>query len=186
MHGRLYRWREERAIGLALGAMPPGGLLLDAACGTGRVTALVRRLGFRAAACDISRAMIDVARPRLASLGCAVPFVETDAGRLPYQSRSVDGATCIGLLMHLDADMRVRVLRELSRVSRGPLVVQYGITGMFLQTYARVTGRMPGDVRFPITDRELKTDLARSGLIERARFCVLRPVSSSVILLLSA
>jgi hypothetical protein len=94
--------------------------------------------------------------------------------------------TCIGLLMHLDQDMRIRVLRELSRVSRGPLVVQYGVTGMLLQTYGRVTGRMPGDVRFPIPDLGLKTDLARSGLIERARFWALRPVSTSVILVLSA
>src|SRR5256885_11353086 len=38
--GRIYRWREERTIVQALHDVPRGGTVLDAACGTGRITAL--------------------------------------------------------------------------------------------------------------------------------------------------
>src|SRR5262245_66110226 len=72
LKGRLYRWREEHAIEVALRRLRRG-TVLDAACGTRRITALLQRNGFRATGCDISPAMIAVARRRLASLGCDVP-----------------------------------------------------------------------------------------------------------------
>ena len=48
-----------------------------------------------------------------------------------------------------------------------------------------LTGRPAGGVRYPVVERELRGDLQRSGLTELARFWVLRPFSSSVILLLA-
>ena len=45
--GYLYRRLEERIIRRALRGLPPGNRVLDVACGTGRVTALLRRQGFR-------------------------------------------------------------------------------------------------------------------------------------------
>lgn len=183
--GRLYRGREERAIQRALRGLRPGSRVLDAACGTGRITALLRRAGFLVTGCDISRAMMEVARRQLASPGHDVPLVETDVEQLPYRDRSFDAATCVGLLMHLDADARVRVLRELARVTRDRLVVQYGYVGAFLRARQRMTGRMPGHVRFPVSAAELRMDLERSGLRERARFWILRPFSSSLVLRLT-
>ena len=67
--GRLYKWREERTIVQALRGVPRNGTVLDAACGTGRITALLQRKGFRASGCDVSPAMMAVARQRLTSLG---------------------------------------------------------------------------------------------------------------------
>ena len=46
--GRIYRWREERTIVQALHGVPRSGTVLDAACGTGRITALLQQQGFRA------------------------------------------------------------------------------------------------------------------------------------------
>ena len=111
LKGRLYRWREERAIELALRRVRRGSTVLDAACGTGRITALLQRNGFRATGCDVSPAMMAVAHRRLTSLGYEVPLVESSVECLPYPKQSFDAATCIGLLLHLDADVRVRALR---------------------------------------------------------------------------
>ena len=58
LKGRLYRWREERAIELALQRFRRGSTVLDAACGTGRITALLQRNGFRPTGCDVSPAML--------------------------------------------------------------------------------------------------------------------------------
>jgi len=184
LKGRLYRWREERAIELALGRLRRG-TVLDAACGTGRITALLQRNGFRATGCDVSLAMMAVARRRLASLGYDVPLVESSVESLPYPDQSFDAATCVGLLMHLDADVRVRALRELARVSRGPLVVQYGCVDLFQRMSAQLTGVPPGQVRCPVSEKEMHVDLARSGLRALSQSWVMRGLSSSVIVVLS-
>ena len=180
--GRLYRFNEEGAIRRATRALPRTGRSLDAACGTGRITALLRREGFATPlACDISRAMISVARRQLEQ----TEFLQTDATSLPFGNDSFDLVTCIGLLMHLDGDTRVRVLKELGRISRRPIVIQYGVVGALLRLGARLTGRQPGAVRYPVGEAELRRDLERSGLRELARYWVLRPFSSSVILVLT-
>lgn len=185
LKGYLYRWREERAFQLALCGLRPGSSVLDAACGTGRMTALLLRNGFRATGCDVSRAMMNVARRQLAAVGYAIPLVENNVEHLPYRDKSFDAVTCSGLLMHLDADRRVKVLRELARVSRGRLVVQYGCLGAFLRVKARMSGRPPGNVRYPVAEAEMRRDFERSGLTERARFWILRGLSSSLIVLLT-
>ena len=185
LRGRLYRRREERAIELALRGLARGSRVLDAACGTGRITALVQRNGFQAEGCDISLAMMAVARRRLASLGCSVPFVESSVEQLPYADGAFDAATCVGLLMHLDARMRVRALRELARVSRGRVVVQYGCVDAFQRLGAWITRRQPGQVRFPVSEAEMLEDLRQSGLHMIARFWTMRGLSSSLIVLLS-
>jgi ubiquinone/menaquinone biosynthesis C-methylase UbiE len=185
LKGRVYRWREERAIEKALQGVRAGSTMLDAACGTGRITALLQGNGFAASGCDISAAMMSVARRRLTSLGYDVSFVESSVERLPYPDKSFDAATCIGLLMHLDAVTRVNALRELARVTRGPLVVQYGCVDAFQRLGTRMTGRPPGLSRFPVSAEELNSDLEASGLIERARFWILRGISSSVIVRLA-
>lgn len=184
--GHVYRWREEKGIRHALRGVPPGSTVLDAACGTGRVTALLRRNGFRAIGCDISVPMMLVGRQRMTSLGYEVPFVASDALRLPYSSKCFDVTTCIGLLMHLDAEARVAVLRELARVTRQRLVVQYGRAQPINRARARITGHPPGNVRYPLSEKEMQMDLDRSELTEHDRFWVLRGFSSSVVLQLSA
>jgi SAM-dependent methyltransferase len=186
VQGRLYRWLEERAVRAALRGLPPGSRVLDAACGTGRISSLLVRAGFRATGCDISPAMMGVARRQLTSLGYEVPLVQSDLEHLPYRDKSFAAATCIGLLIHVNADARVRILRELARVSRDRLVVQYVRPGAFLRVKARMTGRMPGNVRYPLSETELRTDLERSGLTEWARWWILRPLSSSAVVWLTA
>ena len=129
--------------------------------------------------------MMALARRRLAALGYDVPLVETSVECLPYPDQSFDAATCVGLLMHLDADVRVRALRELARVSRGPLVVQYGCVDLFQRVSARLTGIPPGQVRCPVSEKEMRVDLARSGLRTLSQSWVMRGLSSSVIVVLT-
>jgi hypothetical protein len=64
-------------------------------------------------------------------------------------------------------------------------VVQYGYAHAFNRARQRLTGQLPGNVRHSIGEAELARDLERSGLTERARFWVLRGISSSVVLLLT-
>jgi ubiquinone/menaquinone biosynthesis C-methylase UbiE len=180
--GRLYRAAEERAIRRALRPLARRGRVLDVACGTGRVTALVVGEGFaEVVGSDVSNAMLAVAKRRLPG----VEFFQSDATSLPFPDESFDVVTCVGLLMHLDAATRVAVLKELARVSRRPVVVQYGCVGAFLRFTSWLTGRPAGGVKYPVDRTQLDRDLDQTGLREQARFWALRPVSSSLILSLT-
>jgi SAM-dependent methyltransferase len=180
--GRVYRWLEGRAMHQAIQPLPRTDRVLDAACGTGRITAFLVKQGFAdVVASDISPAMMAVARRHLPQ----IPFHQADVTSLPFEDASFDTVTCIGLLMHLDENTRLKALRELARVSRRSLVIQYGCVGAFLRFATSLTGRAPGGVRHSVEEADLRRDLQRVGLREQARFWALRPFSTSVILRLS-
>ena len=183
--GRLYPILEERIVANALRKYASGTRALDAACGTGRVTLLLKKLGFTVIGCDISVSMMNVARRKVDENGHAPSFVQTDARFLPYRDSSFDIVSCVGLVMHLDQTPRVDVLRELRRVSRGMVIVQFGCRTPFLHLIERITGRNAGNVKHPIDEKQMEADIRESGLKEEARSWVQRPLSSSVVLVLS-
>jgi len=183
--GRLYPILEERIVAKALKKYGSGARALDAACGTGRVTLLLKKLGFRVIGCDISASMMNVARRKVDESGHAPSFVQTDARFLPYRDSSFDIVSCVGLVMHLDQTPRVEVLKELRRVSRGIVIVQFGCSTPFLRLIERITGRKAGNVKHPIDEKRMDADIRESGLKEETRSWVQRPLSSSVVLVLS-
>ena len=183
--GRLYPVLEERIVANALRKYASGTRALDAACGTGRVTLLLKKLGFTVIGCDISASMMNVARRKVDENGHAPSFVQTDARFLPYRDSSFDIVSCVGLVMHLDQTPRVDVLKELRRVSRAMVIVQFGCRTPFLHLIEWITGRKAGNVKHPIDQKQLEADVRESGLTEEARSWVQRPFSSSVVLVLS-
>ncbi len=108
-----------RRIRQALRDVPQGAAVLDAPCGTGVLNDVFASLGFRVTSLDISPAMLDVAAERGGSRGC----VRADLERLPFHSGAFDAVVCNRFLMHVPSEGRPAVMRELCRVSRGPLVV---------------------------------------------------------------
>ena len=103
----------------ALKEVPSGGTVLDAPCGTGILTDLFASLGLRVTGLDISAAMLEVSAQRAPEHG----HVRADVERLPFATGTFDAVVCNRFLMHLPDNVRPAVLRELARVSRGPLVV---------------------------------------------------------------
>ena len=100
----------------ALG-LPAGGVVLDAACGTGRALPLLRR-----AVGDAGTVVgLDVTPEMLAEatrLGrrAAGSLVLADVGRLPLADRSVGAVLAAGMLPHLEGP--AGGLAELARVTR--------------------------------------------------------------------
>ncbi|MEO3751394.1 class I SAM-dependent methyltransferase [Streptomyces sp. B6B3] len=97
----------------------PVGVALDAACGTGRHTAHLHRLGHRVIGVDASAEMLAGARRKL-------PDVDLRAGdldRLPLADNAVDTVVCALALTHVPE--LVPVLAEFARVLRpgGHLVI---------------------------------------------------------------
>ncbi len=180
--GNLYKYLEERALQKACAGFAKGSRVLDVPVGTGRITSLLVRAGHKVVASDIALPMMIVAKNKLNGDQARVPFLQGDIHCLPFPSHSFDAVMCIGLLMHQDTTGRLKTLQELSRVAKGPLVLQYGCTSGLLMLKTRLTGRNPGDVRFTVTIDDVMTDLAQCDLVELSRSWVLRPFSSSLIL----
>lgn len=95
---------------------------LDAGCGTGFQTSLLRDLGFIAHGVDLSAGLLAVARAKLP----AVPLARADLEALPYRDECMDAITCCGSTLSF-VEHPVRAVAELGRVLRpgGTLVLEY-------------------------------------------------------------
>ncbi|MFJ1459657.1 class I SAM-dependent methyltransferase [Nocardia sp. N2S4-5] len=95
-----------------LAAGLPPGAAVDAACGTGRVAAVLAECGHRVLGVDSSPEMLDYARKRLPDSD----FRLGDLERLPVADASVDVLTCSLALSHVPDPLPV--MREFARVLR--------------------------------------------------------------------
>jgi demethylmenaquinone methyltransferase/2-methoxy-6-polyprenyl-1,4-benzoquinol methylase len=77
-------WRRDTVTALAL---PPDSLVLDLACGTGDLSRLARKAGYRVIGADLSAGM-------LAANHSGHPLVEADSATLPFPDGAFDGLVC--------------------------------------------------------------------------------------------
>jgi demethylmenaquinone methyltransferase / 2-methoxy-6-polyprenyl-1,4-benzoquinol methylase len=123
-------WRRTTVDALAL---PRGALVLDLACGTGDLSAIARRRGYRTVGADLSWGMLEAG-------GGALSGLEADAAALPFKTGSLDGIVC-GYALRNFTDLAAcfaeaaRVLRpggrlcalEVAAPPRGPIRTGYTI-----------------------------------------------------------
>ncbi len=97
-------------------------LVLDAPCGTGRFLGALASDGLAVVGADLAAPMLAEARRKHP----AATLVRADQLRLPFADDAFDAAACIRFL-HLvrDPALRVAFLRELGRVARLGVVVDY-------------------------------------------------------------
>jgi len=99
-------WRRGAVASLAL---PEGSLVLDLACGTGDLSRLGLRRGYRVVGADLSAGM-------LSANGASTPLVEADGSRLPFAGGAFDGLVC-GYALRNFTDLAA-TLGECARVLR--------------------------------------------------------------------
>jgi SAM-dependent methyltransferase len=99
--------------------------ILDLPCGTGRFTGPLTERGYTVLGGDISREMMQRAREKTNGAPSLCGFVQADAEALPLRDASLDCVLSIRFMFHVDPDSRVRILREMGRVSRRWLIVDY-------------------------------------------------------------
>jgi ubiquinone/menaquinone biosynthesis C-methylase UbiE len=119
--GQFIDRREKTAVRNALGPVDDKQLL-EVACGTGRFTVMLAQLGADIVGLDVSDAMLAQGREKAQAVGVddTVEFIRGDAARLPFPDDHFEAVFAMRFF-HL-ADRPVTFLRELSRVSAGPVL----------------------------------------------------------------
>ncbi|MGH9368166.1 MAG: class I SAM-dependent methyltransferase [Thermoanaerobaculia bacterium] len=165
--GRRRNRRDLAAIGRALAEAQrrgaPIGSGLDLPCGTGRLIPLLRQRRIRAVGADISLEMMFVARRKF---GAALPLAQCSAEQIPHRDGAFDCVFSIRFMFHLDHGARLRILREMGRVSRRWLVVdfrhRYNLRSLLWRAAGRIGLRR--DIPFRFSRRGLAEELRQSGL----------------------
>jgi len=99
-------WRRRTVSALALA---PGSVVLDLACGTGDLSRIADRQGYRTLGADLSWGM-------LASNASGRPLFQADASALPLADATIDGVVC-GYALRNFTDLEAS-LAEAARVLR--------------------------------------------------------------------
>ena len=191
------RQRREKACILAcINRIPTGGQVLDLPCGTARMTKLLVERGYRVIGADISDAMLARAIENYALYrkernrnAPPVQFNVQDVLSTTFTDDEFDGVCCIRLFHHFaEAHVRRYALRELRRISRGPIVVS------FLNSFAldRVAYWMKALFtrrsqlhQLPISFGTFAADIAAAGLQIDKRIAAHWGISSRWFLVLS-
>jgi len=165
--GRARNLRKQRAIEVALRAFPGARSVLDVPCGTGRFTAYLLGRDLEYLGGDAAPAMLHEARGKHP----AARFAAADLTRLPLRDASVDVALCIRLL-HLvrDGELRLAFLRELARVARQGVVVDYRQNRSIRVGLARLRASVGLRHRAPgaLPPAAIRAELEAAGLELRA------------------
>jgi len=98
-----------------LGDVPPGGIVLDAACGTGKYWPLIHAAGCGVSGVDHSQGMLDQAAHKHPD----VPIVRAALRDLAYDAR-FDGVICIDAMECVFPEDWPLVLRNFARALRSP------------------------------------------------------------------
>ncbi|MCL4489687.1 MAG: class I SAM-dependent methyltransferase [Chloroflexi bacterium] len=122
-----------------------GSRVLDIGSGTGLQVGRLVPCGIFAVGCDISRALLEVARSNLVAHGIAQPMlVQWDGCRMPFASGAFDRVTTNTVLQHVvDEDALGSVFSEASRVvgERGLLLICELVSPRDVQTAPHVKMR---------------------------------------------
>ncbi len=111
-----------------------GQEVLDVATGNGNVALLAAQRGAHVSACDLTPAMLDLARTRFEIAGLSVELGEADAEDLPYESNRFDHVlSTFGAMFATDPEA---VAREMFRVTKPG-----GVVGMANRTPDDLIGR---------------------------------------------
>ncbi|MEU2565138.1 class I SAM-dependent methyltransferase [Streptomyces longispororuber] len=118
-----------------LGKIRPGENVLDMGCGTGRFTVLMAEAGAKVSGLDISQAMLDQARQKLAERGHTADLREGDMAHLPFDDASFDTVTSMLALMHIPLEDRQAVFHEVCRVLRPGGRILLGVKNTLIEQF---------------------------------------------------
>jgi len=167
LSGWLRTRMEKRAVSKALDYLEDGSLILDLPCGTGRFATLLSAHRMQMVQADISWQMIQFAsRHKCTSTGGFRFFVRCEAEALPFREGAFEGVLCFRFIPHLPPGLRLKVLRELARVSGEAVIVDYRFKYAFryLSRWIRHRLGLVRSLRPRLSLSQIRSELLQAGL----------------------
>lgn len=165
---RFGEYLQKREIRLFLGLLgQPQGAVLDAGCGTGKMTIPLMANGHWVAAADLSKEMVAVAKGKCGTEDGHVNFSIADVRALCYADGAFDSVVSSRMLMHV-SEWR-DALAELCRVARRCIIIDFPPRFSFagLDAWVKMRRRArSGSPRQPyqtFSPGEIREELARHG-----------------------
>ena len=155
LRGRLVNWLEKTAAIQMLEGLPKESLILDAPVGTGRISAALEQTGWHVIGVDISASMLQQAQQRHAA---RLGLVQADIERLPFMNNAVDAVVSYRLMAHLPGPVRQTALREMARVTQGPLIINYHLSGTSALWALNRVMRRSALAAYPVTPRDVQAE----------------------------
>ncbi len=166
--------REQNCIRQALASTSKQSLILDLPCGTGRISYFLYELGFRVTGADYSVHMIEEANKQLHVSD--ISFEQQDIMSIRHPDHTFQAAVCNRLFHHYPAaETRRAALKELMRVTDGPIIVSFfnslSLSACFSKVKNFLKNKKPID-RVPISFYTFKKDIEACGLkIDGSYYC---------------
>jgi 2-polyprenyl-3-methyl-5-hydroxy-6-metoxy-1,4-benzoquinol methylase len=182
--GKVFNRLEKKAVRSAFDDVPRGTTVLDVPCGTGRLAEPLLARGLSVHGVDISPAMLDVAKRKLARFGSSFATQAIDVRELSsVQPKSFDVALCARVLMHFPLEGQIEFLRAVVQLARGRVVFTQSYSSPYQRMRRKVKralGNQPPSA-YPINEKELKQLLEGAGLKERRRILVAPLISEAAV-----
>lgn len=113
------------ALDSALQSIPGVETILDMPCGSGRFADFLCEQGYRYCGTDVSMEMVSVLAKEQKKKGRALLLARCDGEALPFRDGAFDCVVCVRFLHHhIPHHVKVKILKEMRRVSRKWLIVQ--------------------------------------------------------------
>jgi len=183
--GRLFQWLERRALLAAFRSVSTVESILDLPCGTGRLAESLLAEGYHVVGGDISAAMLEQARQRLARFGDRFTTEIVDARLAGQHGRRFDAALCARVLMHLPLTEQIEFLAGVTSAVHRYVVVTHSLDTAYQRGRRRVK-RILGHqepARYPLTELQLRKLLEGIGLHEIGRWRVNGTLSEAIVVL---
>lgn len=114
-----------RAISAAVSIDVPIRDALDIPCGTGRIFPLLADRNIMVTGADLSLEMMQVAESKFGGSPNIREYVKCDAEAMPFDDNRFDAVLSIRFLFHLPPETRRKAMKEMARVSRQWVIVDY-------------------------------------------------------------
>jgi len=165
IYGRFRNWNTKRVISKLIRFTGRKGFALDIPCGTGRLSHLILESGYKWIGGDISLEMMMESRKRMDGFEGSFWNIRLDAEAMAFKDSSVDCVFSIRFIYHIPVEIRHRMLREMRRVTKKWLIIDYNYPNRFKNMTRRIGslfGERPKKKRISL--QEITRELRENGL----------------------
>jgi 2-polyprenyl-3-methyl-5-hydroxy-6-metoxy-1,4-benzoquinol methylase len=176
---------ERRALLSAFSIVPKGAQVLDLPCGTGRLAEVLIEAGYNVVGADISEDMLAVARRRLQRFGTRFSSKVKDVRSVSSSDLRYPAVLCARVLMHFPLAEQIDFVTGVAALSERYVVITHSFNSSYQRArrqFKRVVVGAKSPASYPISNDQIRTLLAETGLREARRIRLPRLISEAIIL----